>query len=370
MNKDRLYYMDAMRSTLMLLGVVLHSASIYKTSASWAIYDTANSGVFDSLVYLIHLFRMPAFFIVSGFFCHMTLTSYGSPQFLKVRLPRIIVPILTVALTLNTLEMYVLKEFRQEPDFFATVLSTGYWLGGGWVSHLWFLNNLAVYFFVSAVVYSLFGLPLVRLMEKIRANQNFTIGGFYLLILPCVTYGMGLLILKSGFTFPAPLGFLNSYEIAHYASFFFFGLFLGAHRNLIEDFSKLKPWFIPIIIASIYVVITFPHENPNLIEKVILRYVEALLPWTGCILCFSFFKKYFNYRFRIFSYLSDASYTVYLFHHLFVIGFGILILNLEINVFAKFALVLSSSILVSLAIHHFGVLKFTGLRYLFNGKTA
>lgn len=370
MKKERLYYMDAMRSILMLLGVVLHTANIYMTSASWAIHDTTSSEFFDWINYLIHLFRMPAFFIVSGFFCHMTLTGYGSPQFLKLRLPRIVVPILTVALTLNTVEMYLIKEFRQESNFLATILSPSYWLDGGWVSHLWFLNNLAVYFVIAALSYYLFGGWLVRLMEKVRANTAITIGGFYLLLLPLVTYGMDLVVLRGGVAFPAPLGFINSFEIAHYAGFFFFGVFLGAHRNLIEDFSKLKPWFIPIFLASIYVVSSFPVENPSLIQKVILRYVEALLPWAGCVLCFSFFKKYFNYRHKVFVYLSDASYTVYLFHHVCVIAFGILILNFDLNVFAKFAIVLSLTILVTLAIHHFGVLRFSGLRYLFNGKTA
>jgi len=36
---NRLYFMDSMRSVLMLLGVILHSAQVFNPEKSWVIYS-------------------------------------------------------------------------------------------------------------------------------------------------------------------------------------------------------------------------------------------------------------------------------------------------------------------------------------------
>ena len=53
---------------MMLLGLVLHSAASYTTyslEAAWPYQDAQRTGVADWLVFIIHLFRMPAFFVIS-----------------------------------------------------------------------------------------------------------------------------------------------------------------------------------------------------------------------------------------------------------------------------------------------------------------
>ena len=64
---SRLHYMDSMRSVLMLLGVVLHAARPYDSN-DWQVKDAARLELLDGLVAGIHLFRMPAFFVVAGYF--------------------------------------------------------------------------------------------------------------------------------------------------------------------------------------------------------------------------------------------------------------------------------------------------------------
>jgi fucose 4-O-acetylase-like acetyltransferase len=67
----RYHSLDALRAAMMLLGLVLHSAASYTRTplrAAWPYHDTHNSIVFDLLLFFIHLFRMPIFFVVAGFF--------------------------------------------------------------------------------------------------------------------------------------------------------------------------------------------------------------------------------------------------------------------------------------------------------------
>ena len=62
----RRYDLDALRATAMLLGIVLH-AGLSFTPFPWAVQDERQSSFFWFLFAAIHGFRMPVFFVLSGF---------------------------------------------------------------------------------------------------------------------------------------------------------------------------------------------------------------------------------------------------------------------------------------------------------------
>lgn len=49
MSNERLHELDAMRSVLMLLGIVLHAANPYRSSGNWLVADSARLGMFDAI---------------------------------------------------------------------------------------------------------------------------------------------------------------------------------------------------------------------------------------------------------------------------------------------------------------------------------
>ena len=89
---ERLYFMDSMRAILMMLGVVLHSAQVFNPEQSWVIYSNNTDSIMTYIVNIIAIFRMPAFFVVSGYFCFLTLKKYQVRKFLNVRLKRLVIP--------------------------------------------------------------------------------------------------------------------------------------------------------------------------------------------------------------------------------------------------------------------------------------
>jgi len=91
----RLYALDHLRSTMMLLGVVIHSAvsyMIFEADLVWPYRDPENSVFFDILVGTIHSFRMPIFFFLSGFFEALIYHRRGAKQFIQNRTKRILLP--------------------------------------------------------------------------------------------------------------------------------------------------------------------------------------------------------------------------------------------------------------------------------------
>jgi surface polysaccharide O-acyltransferase-like enzyme len=95
----RRHDLDALRAAAMLLGIVYHAALSLAAGFPWFIQDpSANRSlyVFQSWV---HGFRMPLFFIVSGFFTAMLWRKRGALALLSHRFRRVLLPCLVGAVT-------------------------------------------------------------------------------------------------------------------------------------------------------------------------------------------------------------------------------------------------------------------------------
>jgi peptidoglycan/LPS O-acetylase OafA/YrhL len=85
--------LDAVRAFAMLLGIALHAALSFGT-IPWIVQDSHQSGWFDLLFTSVHGFRMPLFFLVSGFFTAMLWRRRGVRALLNQRAMRILLPCL------------------------------------------------------------------------------------------------------------------------------------------------------------------------------------------------------------------------------------------------------------------------------------
>ncbi len=92
---QRLHGLDFLRALMMSLGVVLHSAQLYLSMPIVDYYwDPARSLSMDVLLYFINTFRMPVFFLLSGFFTALLLDRRGGAAMLRNRWQRVVVPFL------------------------------------------------------------------------------------------------------------------------------------------------------------------------------------------------------------------------------------------------------------------------------------
>lgn len=79
----------------MLLGIALHGmiSFIPGGGGGWAVQDTQTNALFGVMLAAIHGFRMPLFFLISGFFTMMMLRKRGLATLLKQRFTRIFLPL-------------------------------------------------------------------------------------------------------------------------------------------------------------------------------------------------------------------------------------------------------------------------------------
>ena len=92
---ERLHALDALRGYALLLGIVLHATLSFLPSPSriWIIQDSQPSITLGVLFFSIHVFRMTTFFLIAGFFAHLSFHRRGTWGFIKDRLQRIALPL-------------------------------------------------------------------------------------------------------------------------------------------------------------------------------------------------------------------------------------------------------------------------------------
>lgn len=96
---DRRSDLDALRAGAMMLGIVLH-ASLSFFPSFWMVTDSRQESGFGVLFAAIHGFRMPLFFVMSGFFSAMLLHRRGRGSLVKHRFHRVFLPMLAGLFTI------------------------------------------------------------------------------------------------------------------------------------------------------------------------------------------------------------------------------------------------------------------------------
>jgi glucans biosynthesis protein C len=359
----RIDYMDAARSVLMLLGVVLHSAHIYAAGTSWLVKDIERAPLLTWVIAGIHLFRMPAFFFISGFFCALTLERYGSRRFLRRRLPRLLLPLLTVALLINIPQAMWLAANGLAPGPGAL----GWLKGTGWVFHLWFLLNLVVYFALAAAV----GPAVARwIRAAVAAAPPGRAGGFagalalfaaatalYLVVAPLAWLGW----------LYEPLPLVGTpWGLVRYGCTFAVGFAAMADPRLADGWVR-RGWFaIPLAVVATAAAPRLPGAAGELAGHIAVPWRDLAAAWTILLL----FRRLAVRPSVGWRYLSDASYTIYLLHHPIVLVMGLVLLSTALPVGLKFAAVCGTAVALSLIVHHFLVLRVPVAALLLNGRLA
>lgn len=344
-----------MRGVLMMLGVAFHAAQVFNPAHSWKIYSPQCTPLAGYLVEIIGVFRMPAFFAISGFFCLYSVRRYSSRILITTRMKRILVPLLATALTLNTVQALLLDSTGWK------AFDLGSYIGEGrWVSHLWFLENLLVYFAAVYAILTFAARPVRRIAQTVsRIALRMPMVGL-LLLLPLISM---LILALPWVGFPlyfTAFGVWDTFSLLIYAQFFAFGGLLFVSRDFMDRFAGVPPWIAGGLIALAVAGSTLPFQMTKV-------YCASLITWSSISLCFFVFS-HLAIRPSIAIFMSEVSFTVYLFHHLMVIVFGLALVRLGVPGVPGLLLLFSLVLAISIAIHHWAIHPSSFLRFAFNGK--
>lgn len=109
---NRRHDLDALRAMAMLLGIALHAALAF-SGGPWIVQDHQTHPAFHGFISAIHGFRMPLFFLLSGFFTTMLWRRRGLRAVILNRFQRVFLPLLLGMITVVPLMHWLsLKEAK------------------------------------------------------------------------------------------------------------------------------------------------------------------------------------------------------------------------------------------------------------------
>lgn len=226
---------DLLRALAMFLGLAYHAAWAWVPGIGrwYVVGNPQASPAFVTLTGLLHAFRLPLFFLLSGFFGALGLERRGARGFLLDRARRLLVPLL-VAAPLVMLADWGTRQWALREG----TLSADYPGGAGWLwrpSHLWFLEGL---FLLCLATVGLGSLLRPRAGARLVAPE-----GLLWLVVPTALLRVWLPESKPSLSWwPEPAALLDA------ALFFGTGAWLYTRRAWLPQLRRLE-WMLPAGLA-------------------------------------------------------------------------------------------------------------------------
>ena len=346
----RFHELDALRAFAMLLGVVLH-ASLFLVTKDWPVVAKEMSPElpYDDIVLAIHGFRMPIFFLLSGFFTALLWQRRGTQALIMHRLKRVGIPLLIGAFTIVPLQS-LWWIFTHDGDVdFGTIVWT-LLLGWRWsLHHLWFLwlLLLLVGIFVGSISIS----------EKLFDRR------FWWVLIPLGTVPQLMMTEQTWGPDTSAQLWVNPVVLAYYACFFMFGAFMYQTRLSV---GRLWTFALVPMVPVFFVGLHFEFVDKAPSAHFVSSVLQIVYAWLACFGLMGLFKIIASKdRFWV-RYVSDASYWIYLWHLLLIYGAQWIAAELTFNVHLEVVLIIAIVTAALLVVYQYGV-RYTWIGVMLNG---
>ncbi len=318
----RLYYMDNLRALAMLWGVLFHAALAYSPMSHniWLSADLRNSEVVDIILWFTHIFRMPLFFLIAGFFCAYLVKKRGIGGMLKNRALRILLPLIIFLpfcfLAIFSGLMSAVAQVQQKSPMLEMVAfamaNPGTPSPPPSTMHLWFLYNL-LFFCVFTWVLSYLNWEWLR-SRLVTIHPVIFLLAFPVLLIPALC--------SVSAPYPAPDSFLPQlWSFGFFGIFFTVGYLMFAIDNFVERF---KPYRLMLILTSLVIYVVYYLIIPKQIsitpvpvifwKKIIAATCEAYIAVWMTFACLVLGKTWLNSQNKIMRIIADSSYWIYIIH--------------------------------------------------------
>lgn len=372
---DRFHYMDNLRALAMLAGVVFHAALAYSPLMHpvWLLADKGQSQVVDVVAWFFHLFRMPLFFVVAGFFAALLVARRGIGGLFRNRGLRVLLPLLLflplVLISMHWLTANAVASVAQPSPMLAWLRT---WIDQhgkmpsmpGW-AHLWFLFYLMLF---TVLVWVGSALDLRRIGDRIFALPPAVLA----LLLPLP---LAISIAGTAVPWPAPEFLLPSlWALAFFGLYFVLGYQLFHRPAMIDRMTALAPALLVVALAA-YAALFVMTEGfiaaraASSLQHVLHALLEAAAGLWMTLWCLLAGNRWLDKKWAMMRWLADASYWVYLVHLPLLFAIQYQLLDVPLHWTAKFAVSVLVTSAVSLASYQF-LVRHTALGRLINGHRS
>ena len=390
MDNRRYYGLDALRSSMMLLGIVLHGASFYlveKPPGMPVPTDRNNAHVFDLIFNFIHQFRMPMFFLMSGFFASLLIDKRGMWGTYKNRAARVLAPLLVSMVTILPLAGLFAADFMLSARFGThhllpdrlesrildreigeALVAAGAPVGHVPLLHLWFLYYLCFFYLLVPLCRLLVWLSRPYEAELRRLGSTPITAVLFSLFTALSLWpfrgGQGI----EGVAFLTP----HVPSLIYFGMFFVCGYVFHAYREILYAAQR------HVLLFAVAASILFPlsqvmghldRADPGQwgYTHLMAVLVHGLSIWALIYLLIGVTQRFLDYESPWILYVSQSSYWVYLTHLPVICLAAWWMVQYDLPATFKFLCVCSFTTIVCFITYHYVVQK-TWISVFLNGK--
>lgn len=367
-SSERLAYLDATRAFALVLGVVFHaSLSFLPFWIGWAVQDVSGHVSVGMFITISHSFRMELFFLLAGFFSHMTIGRKGWTDFLRSRFVRIAIPFVFGWMLLRPLIVagFIAGGESMQGDynvwsslisgFWMTVRTPAEYLTG---THLWFLYYLLM--ITGLIAGGSFLLSLHRPSAAwLRRTADRTIAWWAGSIWAIPVAALPVIVLlryMGNWGVDTPDRALAPHwpVLLLYGGFFAAGWLLDRQRDLLPLLTRLswKRASLALLAVAVVAVLTPLQMDPGhpraAIGREVFSVAYAIMMWSLVLLTIGLFRKWFSHSRPWVRYVADSSYWMYLIHLPVVVALQVAVAELPLSWMIKWPLVSVATVAISI----------------------
>lgn len=334
--KIRRYDIDWLRVAAVLLLIPFHTMHIFILKPYSVVYIKNSTGCsfYESITMFIHAFHMPLLFFLAGASVYFSLQSRGAGRFMKERIQRLLIPFITGILFLIPPMTYIYRIsigdgrslFTHYIHFFSSNPGDFSGLTGAFTpAHLWFILFL--------FIFSLVGVPIFLYLNKHREGRSG--------LRKILSVRLGLLLFTIPLAIAAAVNLLDDKNPLVYFLIFILGYIVMTREEYQGAIDR--DMLIYFIIGVVFEIIeqctsnSFPEWSIGWICYN-LMVIANRLAWIFAFAGLG--HQFLNRPSKVLSYLSKASFPVYILHLPVNTAVGYFIVKADISIGLKTLLII------------------------------
>jgi fucose 4-O-acetylase-like acetyltransferase len=345
---ERDFYIDCLRSVMIALVVLHHTAITYGAPGGWFYHELHPSATPSGVILMLFVatnqaYFMGILFLLAGYFTPGSLERKGYARFLSDRFLRLGLPLLAFGLILGPLTAAMVTAAEGK----------GFWTTFVWLwNHkefingpLWFVQALLIFSVAYCAWRAWFGIPLASAQRAPRAVPSYGrwlvsalgVGAAALVIRQVVPVGVNVIGLQLGY-------------FASYIFLFCLGIAAWRYDWLRQlKWNDARSWIIALVVAwlsmpvvrALAISLNGPAKSDfsGGLSWTAISYAfwEPFIAWGMIAAWLLVFRRYMNRPSGIWTWLNRRSYSVYIIHPVVLVGISLLLSGWTAPALVKFA---------------------------------
>ena len=363
--KTRIYFLDNLRTFLILLVIVIHAGLVYESvlEQNWIVIDPDQNSSIGLIRMYLDIFVMSIMFFISGYFIRYSAINSTSFNFIKSKFKRIMIPWLVAVVTMIPAYKAIFLNARGLPQevwysYFHLFQRTGgnpYFYADnptqGW---LWFLPVLFIFQIIYLALSKSNLLSFINISLKTGVILTFVIGLIYSMVISELDL--------RGWYHSAILHFQNERLLIYFMVFL-----LGSLCNKLiifeSNIKKMKYYIISNVLLTlslgVFTVVAlnlfFNMIDPSRNYYFVSMFFDKVLYYSSMLISMLAFLQILVHVFRfnlnktgkLLSEMSRNSYYVYIIHMVVLGVIAVILLQVALPAMLKFLILTILTFVVS-----------------------